>query len=393
MLTLLAERKSFVATAYVNAVTSEAEIASALHTFLKGTAPKGSDANALMREIIGSAVPQLSFVAVEPTADVSGAIWVRTPPKDGVIENIVVLVDNDEDGLTYLSLFDKLLTEASGMSEVTAVRHKMYCDDLQTLIYMWKLGLYPAGFTPVPSRRRLGFPTYEYTTETKLPWIRNEELTLTCRSRLLDREIAYEQERLHGLLAGEPEPLPVPTEVAPTPAVVPFGRSVSPAVPQAEPQQPPIAQDTEQKKEQPTLVPSPAEPRSVEKQKVGQSLRDSSAVAMDREAEDHETMSPWYRTVAGVAGMIIGCTIVMFFCFRFCSRQRDHAPDSEPQRESSGATEREAYNVDKGEVQRRPTARKEGYAQVTDEHAAREPDSDTWWDHEDMQGGDQYLVE
>lgn len=38
--------------------------------------------------------------AVEPTARVSGAIWAQTPPKDGVIENIVLLVDDDEDGLT-----------------------------------------------------------------------------------------------------------------------------------------------------------------------------------------------------------------------------------------------------------------------------------------------------
>lgn len=41
----------------------------------------------------------LRLAAVGPKGDVSGAIWVRTPPQKGVIENISVLVDDDEDGL------------------------------------------------------------------------------------------------------------------------------------------------------------------------------------------------------------------------------------------------------------------------------------------------------
>lgn len=84
-----------------------------------------------------------------------------------------------------LSLFDKLLTEASRMKEFHSVQHKIYCDEVESLIYMWKLGMYPIDFAPVPGREFMRHPTYQYTTETKLPWTRGEELALTLRNRLL----------------------------------------------------------------------------------------------------------------------------------------------------------------------------------------------------------------
>lgn len=277
------------------------------------------------------------------------------------------------------------------MNEIRAVRHKMYCDDLQTLVYMWKLGLYPVAFAPVDSRRRLGFPTYEYTTETKLPWTRNEELTLTHKSRLLDREIAHEEESLHILQNRPPELLPVPSEVATVRPVAPLAPPVPPVVPQAqtEPQAGGV-QDRGHKEERSTIVvTSPAEPQTDNRLETGHpqlpKLQDSDPLAMN--AASSEVLPPWYRTVAGVVGIIVGCTIVMFFCFRFCARQRDGPPPTVPQRENSDSTVAEMYSGDKGEVQRRPTARKEGYAQVTDEQAVREPDSDSWWDHEGTEGG------
>lgn len=46
---------------YVNVATSEAHT-TPLQAFLNGAAPKESDPSELLREIMGSAVPQLSFI-------------------------------------------------------------------------------------------------------------------------------------------------------------------------------------------------------------------------------------------------------------------------------------------------------------------------------------------
>lgn len=327
------------------------------------------------------------------------------------------------------------------MSEFSVVRHKMYCDDVQLLIYMWKLGLYPVAFDSVPGRNRLGFPTYEYTTETKLPWTRNEELTLTERNRLLgtyiiftfylgsfcfvpipyglpgclpriaslckdrlheiqpypleknaetffcskrayclytDREIAHEEERLRAIMKGPPEPPVHPRE---PPAV-----SAAPSAPQALPEAV-GAEIIERKTQHPTAFVSEGEAVTESSPKMEHSQMGSvkgSGSPTSGGAADSESV-PWYRTLAGVAGMIIGCTILMFFCFRFCSNRRDNTPTSNLREGAAGTSSGDTNIRDKGGFQRRPAGRMEGYAQVSDEHAARDPDADSWWDQENAE--------
>ncbi|KAL8272423.1 hypothetical protein Esti_003713 [Eimeria stiedai] len=372
------EHKGLGMTTFVS-VSADTRILPSLKLFLQRAAPKGSDVNAILHEITKPTLSQLSFAAVEGNGSVTGAIWVRSTFDHGIVEGTAVLVEADKDGYKFLSLFHKLLIEASQRGDVHAVRHKMYCDDVQTLALSWKLGFHPVSFAPVPNRRRLGFSTYEYSMEVKLPWTPSQELSLFERIHQLDREIVERERLLIEGVSGSPH----------TVNAAPFSSS-SLSI-SSENQQTEISPKTLRTEVQLPVQPAgaPDEPES------------SSAAAAVARVEDENKMNsedntlseegdalPWYRTVAGVACMLFTSSLLMFLCFRSCAKRGDFTAGSTStsQGGSSRGSSRDSGSRTGGnfqEPQRRPIGQKEGYAHVTDEQGAAEAQTHAWWDQED----------
>ncbi|XP_026193614.1 uncharacterized protein LOC113147397 [Cyclospora cayetanensis] len=322
-----------------------------------------------------------------------------------------------------LSLLDRLLAAASSVSEVTAVRRVVPCESVQLLIYSWKLGLYPVAFNAVAGKRYKAFPAYEYTVEARMPWSRGEELALTLKSRLLDRQIAYEQARLRFLLT-------LPQEYSASPSAALLRASESPevaftdepvsakegtlspkelaealpaptaaAMPTALPAQHSevgdLANDDEKKGllEGGDLARLQGAPPQADSSKSNSSSGGGKPATVPPRAADAEMVSahvapmPWYRTFLGVLAMLLLCVILMFFCFRLCAKRRTDIPASSSRVTVSDTT----LGGDQprgGEKlpERRPTGHNEGYAQVSDVASLRDPDSgSSWWEQDDLE--------
>ncbi|KAL8430933.1 hypothetical protein ACSSS7_005622 [Eimeria intestinalis] len=113
---------------------------------------------------------------------------------------------------------------------------------------------------------------------------------------------------------------------------------------------------------------------------------------------------PWYRTIAGVGGMLITCSLLMYVCFRSCAKRGiDTVGMSAATLQGSGSSGsgsttttsssssiirdsgmmRTTPHSDPQEMQRRPVGRKEGYAHVSDVKGVSIADSQAWWDQEE----------
>ncbi|KAL8455457.1 hypothetical protein Emag_000726 [Eimeria magna] len=357
----LAEHKGLGMTRFVS-VSADSQILPSLRSFLQRAAPKGSDVNAIFSEITRPILSQLSFAAVEANGNVTGVVWVRSDLNHGIVEGTTLLVEADQDGYTYLSLFHHLLNEASQRGDLHAVQHKLYCDEVQTLTLDWKLGFHPVSFSPVPNRRKFGFSTYEYSMQIKLPWLPNREIVL--RERLLVEGASN--------ILSLPSPLFLnslekkqETESSPREMQLPIHSGEAPA-------------DEADNGSSVAAVAAAQEEVSERRPEV-------------TTAEDGSV--PWYRTVVGVACMLITCSLLMFLCFLSCAKRGGAAAAGSRgmpnQGRMSGSTvgcSRDSDSQaarDLQELQRRPVGTKEGYAHVTDEQGAAEIETQAWWDQED----------
>ncbi|KAL8436499.1 hypothetical protein Efla_006750 [Eimeria flavescens] len=371
-------------TAFVHVMADE-QIAANLRNFLERTAPKGSDINAIYEEIMQPS-SHFSFVALEPTGSVTGAIWVRSGVTDGVMGGTAVLVEEDVDGYKFLSLFEELLKEASRESGLRAVRLKMYCEDFRTLHLSWRLGFHPITFSKLPNRKWLGYSTYEYTLEAKLPWEPTEELAAHLKAGRLDREIV----RLTDILsqpetpAREDDPEQLVSLAGPPPSSPPSAGGVqTPEQPAAA--SPSLAESLE----------SSSQTSVFRKAMKEEELQKAEAAAGRRQAEvkdmrPGEEGLPWYRTVAGVSAMVFTFSLLMFFCFRSCARGREASSAGRDPPLPGGhqvTREGETDQRDLKETERRPAGRKEGYAQVGDASEAADADTASWWGQDE---GDEY---
>ena len=73
----------------------------------------------------------------------------------------------------------------------------------------------------------------------------------------------------------------------------------------------------------------------------------------------------------------------MYFCFRSCAKRRvNRPPRVVPVAAPRQSITEGGFKDGKGQKERRPAARTEGYAHVSDEQAARE-ETGIWWEQED----------